>query len=199
MPKLSDRMLLRLIREHLDLDALLAAHPEVSRGDVDAVWRRLGLGEPDPRPVDRDRFGASAPAQGAAGRRLVARCDGAARGNPGPAAIGVLILDADGTPLRETGARLGHATCNVAEYQAVIRAAEEALALGATELTLLLDSELLVEQLRGAYKVRAAHLRPLYDRAQGLLRQFARWDVRHVPREENAAADALANRALDGP
>jgi len=200
LAKLTDRELLRLIREHLDVDALLAAHPEVSRADLEAFWRRRGAGKPA-AGRERELFDRPAPQASAPSRRLrlVARCDGAARGNPGPAAIGVLILGPKGAPLRKVGERIGRATSNVAEYAAVIRAAEEALALGATELTLLLDSELLVFQLRGTYKVRAAHLRPLHRRALGLLGQFRRWEVRHVSRDKNAAADRLANRALDAP
>jgi ribonuclease HI len=201
LPKPTDRELLRLVREHLDLDALLAAHPEVARQDLEALWRRLGLREPAP-PITQqgDLFdGADSPRR-RSGRSLslVARCDGAARGNPGPAAIGAVLEDADGDALLDISERIGRATNNVAEYTAVIRAIEQALALGATELTLLIDSEFLVYQLQGSYKVRAAHLRPLYQRAMGLLARLERWEARFVPREENAAADRLANLALDG-
>jgi len=196
LAQLTDRQLLRLIREHLDVDALLAAHPEVSGADLEALWSRLGLGEQAARPAERQRHLFQAPATGS--RIVVARCDGAARGNPGPAAIGVLLLDPRGDVLHQFGERIGSTTNNVAEYTAVIRAAEEALALGATELRLLLDSDLLVQQLRGAYKVRAPHLRPLHAQARELLARFAGWTVRHVPREENTDADALANQALDG-
>ncbi len=127
----------------------------------------------------------------------MARCDGASRGNPGPAAIGVLILDEAGTPLRRIGEAIGATTNNVAEYRAVIRAAQEADSLGASRLTLLLDSELLVFQLRGIYKVKAPHLRQYHEEALSILRKLEWWGARHVPREENAAADQLANQALD--
>lgn len=206
MAKPSDPQLLRLVHQHLDLDGLLAAHPEVTREDVAGLFARLGLdrpeaaaasspGPPAGAPLARDSDAPRSPLH--APRHIVARCDGASRGNPGPAAIGVVLQNPGGTLLREIGERIGSATNNVAEYRAVIRAAEEALALGANHLTLLLDSELLVFQLRGSYRVKAPHLYPLYQQALGLLRRFARWDVRHVPREENAAADRLANLALD--
>jgi ribonuclease HI len=195
LARLTDPQLLRLIRQHLDLEGLLAAHPEVRRADVEALWSRLGLDPPPPRVAPRqpELFRPASPAS----RIVVARCDGAARGNPGPAAIGIVLQEPSGKTLARIGECVGHATNNVAEYSAVIRAVEEAVALGATELRLLLDSELLVQQLRGAYKVRAPHLRPLHQRALGLLQQLEQWSVRHVPRHENAAADRLANQALD--
>ena len=196
MAKSTDRELLRLIREHLDVETLLAEHPEIRRADLDAFWKRRGVDEPrvvpaadlfDPPPTPRGRR-----------LRLTARCDGAARGNPGPAAVGAVLLDDEGDALQEISEKIGRATNNVAEYQAVICAVERALVLGCTELLLLLDSDLLVNQLRGAYRVKAPHLRPLHQRAIGLLGRLDRWDVRHVPRAENRAADRLANLALDG-
>ena len=195
MAKLTDRQIAQLIRKHLDADRLLAEHPELTRAELAAFWVRHALNDLAPRPAERtkDLFAAPAPGE----KALVARCDGASRGNPGPAAIGVLILEPNGTPVRRIGARIGETTNNVAEYRAVIRGVEEALRLGATRLALLLDSELLVFQLRGIYKVKAPHLRQYHERALELLGQLGCWEVRHVPREENAAADALANEALD--
>ena len=200
MTKPTDRNLLGWIREHLDVDALLAAHPEVTRADLAAFWRRRGLGE---APTQRDLFDQAPPTPDPRPRgtslALVARCDGAARGNPGPAAIGAVLSDAaDGQAVLEISERIGRATNNVAEYAAVIRAVEQAVALRATEVSLLLDSQLLVNQLQGRYKVKAPHLRPLHRKALALLGQLARWQVRYVPREQNHAADRLANMALDG-
>ena len=196
MARLSDSRLLRLIRQHVDLDGLLAAHPEVARADIDALWRRLGAEEPSPPIRQPGLFGAEA-RESSGARVVIARCDGAARGNPGPAAVGAVLQDPSGATLAEISERIGSTTNNVAEYQAVIRATERALKLGAGELRLLLDSELLVHQLRGAYRVKAPHLRPLYEQAMDLLRRFRKWSVQHVPREENWAADRLANQALD--
>ncbi|MDR7556786.1 MAG: ribonuclease HI family protein [Armatimonadota bacterium] len=123
--------------------------------------------------------------------------DGASRGNPGPAALGVVIQDAQGKTLAELSEALGHATNNVAEYRALLRALAEARAMGADEVEIFADSDLLVRQVSGAYRVKSPHLRPLHQDVLTALRQFRRWRIRHVPRTENAAADALANRALD--
>ncbi|MBI4277822.1 MAG: ribonuclease HI family protein [Armatimonadetes bacterium] len=131
------------------------------------------------------------------GPRLVAYIDGASRGNPGPAAIGVVIQHGQGRVLREIAEYLGETTNNVAEYRALLRALAEAEALGAAELVVLTDSELLARQLQGQYRVRSAALTPLFGEAMARLRRFHRAAVRHVPRRRNAAADALANRALD--
>lgn len=196
MAKLSDRQIARLVRQYLDVNRLLAEHPELSRQELETFWVRHALNDLAPAPPARtgELFGD---APGATGKALVARCDGASRGNPGPAAIGVAIFDENGAPVRRISETIGHTTNNVAEYQAVIRAAEEALRLGAARLTLLLDSELLACQLRGVYKVKAPHLQPYHEKALGLLGRLDSWEVRHVPREQNAAADRLANEALD--
>ncbi len=131
------------------------------------------------------------------GRHLVLMVDGASRGNPGPAAIGVVVSDARGRVLREIGEYIGQATNNVAEYRALLRALEEARALGAESVEVRSDSELLVSQLRGTYRVKSPDLGPLYLEAVRLLRSFADHAVTKVDRGHNAAADALANRALD--
>ena len=123
--------------------------------------------------------------------------DGACRGNPGPASIGGHLEDADGSVVLEISERLGHSTNNIAEYTALIRALEEALALGATEVEAFSDSLLLVKQMAGEYRVKHPNLKPLHAKALGLARGFARFAFAHVPREENRAADRLANLALD--
>jgi ribonuclease HI len=124
--------------------------------------------------------------------------DGGARGNPGPAAVGVVISGADGEVLDEIAEPIGVATNNVAEYRAVLRGLDRARALGATEVELIGDSQLVARQLTGAYKVKHPAMKPLYDQAMNALRQFERWQIRSVPRAENARADALVNAALDG-
>jgi beta-lactamase class A len=123
--------------------------------------------------------------------------DGASRGNPGPAGLGVLVQDGRGRTVAEIAEFIGHATNNVAEYRALLRALEEAEARSAGEVELCTDSDLLVRQIHGTYKVKSASLAPLHAEAMQRLRRFPRWRVMHVPREENAAADALANRAID--
>lgn len=128
----------------------------------------------------------------------IVHIDGGARGNPGPAGAGVVIVDAeDGTPVHEAGYFLGRATNNVAEYEGLVRALELASAIGADRLTLHSDSQLLVRQINGEYRVKSSDLRPLFERAQSLLRRFRHWTVEHVGRERNVRADELANRAMD--
>ena len=123
--------------------------------------------------------------------------DGGARGNPGPAGIGGQLLSLDGTVVEEFSDRIGTATNNVAEYEALITGLELALDRGVRKLTVFSDSELIVKQLRGEYKVKDANLRLLYDQARGLVAQFQEIDLRNVPREQNTAADRLVNEALD--
>jgi len=131
-------------------------------------------------------------------RRLVLHVDGGARGNPGPAAIGVVIDDADGVRLEDLAERIGEATNNVAEYRALLRGLERAAELGARELEVINDSELVAKQLNGVYKVKHPAMRPLFEEASRRLRTFERWSIRSVPRAANAEADALVNAALDG-
>ena len=123
--------------------------------------------------------------------------DGAARGNPGPAAYGFVLDDPDGVPRVAAGAALGTATNNVAEYKALIAGLECALDHGASALEVRMDSELVVRQMTGIYKVRNEGLKPLFERARALARKFSSFRIAHVRREFNARADAEANRALD--
>lgn len=131
------------------------------------------------------------------GSRVTINCDGAARGNPGPAGAGAVVVDENGTVLAEVAEGLGETTNNVAEYTAVIRGLEEAERLGAREVLLRSDSQLLINQLTGRYRVKAPHLQPLHRRVRELMQVFERIDLEHVPRERNAAADALANLGVD--
>ena len=129
--------------------------------------------------------------------KLVLHVDGGARGNPGPAAIGVVISRPDGEVIDELAERIGVATNNVAEYRAVLRALERAAELGGTELEIIGDSELIARQLNGIYKVKHPAMKPLYEQATAALAGFDSWGIRTVPRARNARADALVNAALD--
>lgn len=124
--------------------------------------------------------------------------DGGARGNPGQAAIGVVVSDPDGEVVDRRAERIGVATNNVAEYRAMLAGIDAALALGADELDLVGDSELVVKQVKGQYKVKDAGLRPLHAEVLEALSPVATWSIRHVRREHNAEADRLVNAALDG-
>lgn len=128
---------------------------------------------------------------------MIVACDGAARGNPGPAGIGAVIVDRDGRILAEVAEGIGVATNNVAEYTAAIRGLERARDLGAQDVLLRSDSRLLVEQLAGRFKVRNVNLQRLHARALALAGGFANVRYEHVPRERNAHADRLANAGVD--
>ena len=132
------------------------------------------------------------------GTKLTVNVDGGSRGNPGPAAVAAVVRDAEGEVLQEKGETIGPATNNVAEYRAVLLGIELAAALGASELELVGDSELIVRQVKGEYKVRDRALRDLHAQVKRALEPFERWSIRHVRREQNAEADELVNEALDG-
>ena len=129
--------------------------------------------------------------------KVIVHVDGGARGNPGPAAAASVISTSDGEVLEEQAQLLGTATNNVAEYRALLLGLERARALGAHDVEVIGDSELIAKQLQGSYKVKNDALRALHARASAALREFDRWSVRTVPRERNARADALVNAALD--
>ena len=126
------------------------------------------------------------------------RTDGGARGNPGPGGAGFVLEDSGGAVVRRGGRFLGSVTNNVAEYEALIWGLETALDHGVARLRVCADSELVVRQMNGIYRVKNEGLKPLFARAQALLRRFASVEIVHVRREQNAAADELANTAMDG-
>lgn len=134
----------------------------------------------------------------AAGRTAIAHADGGSRGNPGPAAYGCAYLDEEGEVLGVEGGAAGETTNNVAEYQGCIRALERLRGWKVRHVVLRLDSELVVRQLEGRYRVRQEHLKPLHERARRLCAGFESCRVEHVRREENRIADAVANAVLDG-
>jgi ribonuclease HI len=170
-------------RNSLDLPGDLS--PQEAIQAVRAAVKAL-----DPTPADQ-----AAPRQRSAAMR--AHIDGASRGNPGPAGIGVLFLGPDGAVVERTYRGIGKATNNVAEYTALLLALERAHSLGITELEVYSDSELLVRQLLGRYQVKHPALRPLYAVARERIAGLRRFGIHHVPREMNAEADALANRGID--
>jgi len=129
--------------------------------------------------------------------KLTVYTDGAARGNPGPAAIGAVIKDEKNQPVSRISQRIGFATNNQAEYIAVITALEKAVKMGASQVTIKSDSELVVKQLNGKYRVKKASLMPLFQRVGQLIGSFESFTITYIPREHNRQADQLANRALD--
>ena len=131
------------------------------------------------------------------GRRYTVYTDGASRGNPGRASIGAVVLDEDGSEVATASEAIGHATNNVAEYAALERSLELLADLGARAADFRLDSELIVRQLEGRYRVKDPKMRAAYERVKRALHGLESWSIRHVPRAENARADELANQALD--
>ncbi len=128
---------------------------------------------------------------------IIIHTDGGARGNPGPAGAGATLVDAKGKTVAEVSQYLGEMTNNQAEYHALLLALEEAKRLGATSLRIHMDSELIVRQIGGQYRVKNEGLKPLYLKAMALLRGFGSYAMNHVRREENKRADKLANLAMD--
>ena len=129
--------------------------------------------------------------------RVTVHVDGGARGNPGPAGVGVVLTDPDGNVVDRANAYIGESTNNEAEYRALLLGLERALALGAREVDVINDSELIAHQVSGRYKVKHPDMKPLHAEALQALGGFERWSIRPVPRERNAEADALVNDAID--
>lgn len=204
--KSADRRLLRAVYCHLDIPALQKAHPELDREAVIALFRRLDalLDSRSPAPshpataasraaASTQRNGDTPPATG----KVTLYCDGGSRGNPGIAAYGISLVDAEGKPIAEGGECIGHATNNVAEYHGLVAGLRMAAEHGITELLVRSDSELMVHQLNGRYRVKSPNLAPLFAEAQRLLKGFRAWKAEHIPRALNRRADALANEAMD--
>jgi len=137
------------------------------------------------------------PAAGTPGPRLYLYVDGGSSGNPGPSGAAAVLKDADGTTLLEKARAFGPATNNVAEYQAVILGLELAASLKPSALTIRSDSELLVRQLAGQYRVKAPHLKPLFQQVRRLLAPFPSVDIEHIPRTQNTEADRLVRKAME--
>ena len=130
-------------------------------------------------------------------KRLVLHVDGASRGNPGPAGIGVVIADTKGATVKSVYKYIGESTNNIAEYNALICGLEEAIALGAHEVIVNMDSELVARQMNGEYRVKNEDIKPLFEKALGILKGFNSFEIHHVDRSKNKEADKLANKAIN--
>jgi len=186
----ADLDLLRSIYRHLDKDAVLAERPSLTTGDLDAFFRKMAA-------VFSDSKGAARPARRPKVKSVAIYSDGGSRGNPGPAGYGAVLTDPSGKVLAELSEFVGRKTNNEAEYLGLIAGLEAARDMGAREVRIRADSELLVRQVNGTYKMKSARLRPLLQEVQALLGAFQTWSAQHVPRERNAHADRLANEAMD--
>jgi ribonuclease HI len=181
--------LLKAIYESLQWDRLYELAPDADRGQIDELFRTMREAAPAAE-MDHD---STSSRNGL--HTLDVRCDGASKGNPGPAGIGVVISTPEGEEILAWGEGIGRATNNVAEYRAAIAGLNQALELGASRVRLLSDSELLIHQITGRYRVKNAGLKPLHAEITSLLGRFDDWEAEYVPREQNQQADALADRA----
>ncbi|MCM8790803.1 MAG: ribonuclease HI family protein [Candidatus Omnitrophica bacterium] len=130
-------------------------------------------------------------------KKLFIYTDGGSRGNPGPSGIGVVVLDSRRKKIKEICKYIGQTTNNIAEYNALLSGLEEAAALGASEVVIYLDSELLAKQLNGEYRVKDDGIRPLFENALGLLKAFKSFEIKHIDRDKNKEADKLVNKAIN--
>ncbi len=175
---------LQALAETLDVEQTLERVPGLTRAALKALL------------LEAAARGEATPVSGRA-RRVIVYSDGASRGNPGPSGAGALVTSADGRVLSRVSKFLGEMTNNMAEYTALLIALKQAQQAGAEEVTVRADSELLIEQLNGRYKVKSEALRILHGAAMDLLSSFKRWKAGHIPREKNQEADRLANQAID--
>lgn len=183
--------LLSFIADHESLVVTLDEYPKLTDERLREILREAAKGLQPKRPRAKKKRG---PKNALA---VTLNTDGASRGNPGPAGAGWVIYDDDGETLLQNHAFLGRQTNNEAEYQAVIGGLTEAVNLGAAEVRLRSDSELLIKQINGQYRVKSPRLVALHQATRDLIQKFRRFEAKHIPREENAAADAQANAAID--
>jgi len=180
---------LRFIAREEPLGATLGAFPQLDRQKLQrALEKAAGL-------LEGHDIEAIAPAPTYLRLRLYS--DGAARGNPGPAGAGAVLVEPSGQVVDKLGKFLGRQTNNYAEYQGLLMGLKRARELGVSEVEVFADSELMIRQLGGRYQVKSPSLRPLYEEALQLLNKFERVKLVHVPREMNRAADEMSNRAIE--
>jgi ribonuclease HI len=188
---ITSAQLLLAIAEHETLEKTCAAVPGLTREAAREMLRASA------RQLQQEKLPPPERKAPEAGRTVRVYSDGAARGNPGPAGAGAVLTDAAGNVIARLGRYLGKQTNNVAEYEGLLLGLKHARELGYREVEVRADSQLLIRQLKGEYAVRHAGLKPLHAEALRLLRGFDRYHLQHVPREENALADEMSNRAID--
>ncbi|MBN1206918.1 MAG: ribonuclease HI family protein [Myxococcaceae bacterium] len=199
MPTPTEADILRHIAREEPLTATVRAFRGLTRERLGQLLEEAAERLSGSSAGSRPRAAAAASAQELRGSvpRLRLYSDGAARGNPGPSGAGAVLIEPGGQVVARLGKYLGHQTNNYAEYMGLLLGLKHAKALGAKEIEVFADSELLIRQLGGRYQVKSPSLRPLYEEAVKLLNDFSRVKLVHVPREMNAAADEMSNRAID--
>ncbi|HCN18753.1 MAG TPA: hypothetical protein DIS73_00455 [Planctomycetia bacterium] len=192
MGSISDQELLGLIRKSIDPDSIAAKDSRITRRRLEEFFGHLNSIIKTGPGLVKDKVGKPF-----SGGHVLVYTDGASRGNPGKAGIGVVICDKEQNVLEEISEYIGETTNNVAEYRALISGLEGVRKYHPKELEMFSDSELLVKQINGQYKVRSPSILPLYKEAKRLAETLPKWKIRDIPREENPLADALANKAID--
>ena len=200
----SKAALLRFIARNEAFEETLAQFPNVQRRELQTLLEGVAHAlEPEAAAAPRAALAtparpeATVRAPGGSTKRVRVYSDGAARGNPGPAGAGAVVTDTDGKIIERVGKFLGRQTNNHAEYMGLIVGLQAALAMGADEVDVFADSQLMIRQLQGRYQMKSASLRPLFLEAKRQLEQFRKVRLAHVPREENGDADEMSNRAID--
>lgn len=195
---IADAEILRVLAEKIPGELLKGYFPDQPPATIRKQLYKLAMkfsdGEAGKKPPARQPAGQKSRISA---KKIILFTDGAARGNPGEAGAGMQALDDSGRELLVKGVYLGHCTNNVAEYKALLLGLDEAKALGAREVELNLDSELIVRQIQGAYRVKDSKLIPLFAKTKTLLADFDAYTIRHVPRAENQRADQMANAGID--
>ena len=191
-----DRVILQTLAQQLPEKVLKEVLPDVAPDTVRQLLIGLAGEEPSrEKPAQQSLFSKPAAKKEAGSCHLYT--DGAARGNPGEAGAGAVLIDSDGTELGTRSLYLGQCTNNVAEYYALLAGLELAEKHGCMQLQICLDSALIVRQIQGLYKVKNEHLKPLFEQVTNYLSRLDNWAIKHVPRSENVRADELANRGID--
>ena len=194
---ISDHELLALIHKSIDMETLKKQDKAITKKRVDKLFQDLKghVKKDDPDISEEEITGASDIKKDA--DLIVVNVDGASKGNPGESGIGVAIFDKDLNLINEACDYLGVATNNVAEYKALILGIKLSTKYNAKRILFKADSELMVKQIKGEYRVKNAQLKLLFTEAQGLLKKLPNWKIMHVPREENKEADLLANKGVE--
>ena len=194
---ISDHEILTLIHKNIDMEKLKNQDKAITKKRIDELLQKLKeYVKKDDLPIS-GKIGKDASTIDKQFDFLIVNVDGASKGNPGEAGIGVAVFDNDLNVVRESCEYIGMATNNVAEYKALILGAKLAVKYNAKNTLFKSDSELLVKQIMGEYRVKNTQLKSLYSEVQSLLGKLPEWEIKHVPREENKEADLLANKGVE--